>query len=78
MQIRLTLKVTKKGRKGNGNVSTHGDEVKRGKLTIGLCCLNLGEERLEPPEARGITDDPDELDTLEGAQITLALAVPNV
>ena len=47
-------------------------------LTIGLSSLDLLEQSLEPAERRRITTNPEELDTLEGAQGALLLAVPDV
>ena len=47
-------------------------------LTISLGSLDLLEECLEPAERGGVTADPEELHTLEGAKSALLLAVPDV
>jgi hypothetical protein len=46
--------------------------------TISLGSLDFLEQTLEPTKRRGVTANPEELDTAEGSAVARPLAVPDI
>jgi hypothetical protein len=54
------------------------EDVHAQKVWVGLGSLDFLEQGLEPAKRGGVSADPEELDTLQRAQVPTALAVPDV